>query len=268
MRHLSHALPTTIRLEQIPRGILFKWLMMAFLAGNVNAGGFMACERFVTHVTGFATLFGIQVASGRWLSAVGMLSVPAYFLLGCMLSAYFIDAAIIKGQRPRFALVMGIVAALLGASALAGHFGSFGAFGTGFVLERDYLLLVLLCAASGVQNAAMTTASRGLMRCTHMTGLTTDLGIGVVRALCGGAHLQMRRRESYRNWLRLGAIGAFGVGSVVGAASFVVVDYLGFLLPAAVALYCGNLGERAFAATAGSGTVDDGGPSDDAKHVS
>lgn len=264
-------LPTAIRLEQIPRGILFKWFMMAFLAGNVNAGGFMACERFVTHVTGFATLFGVQVANGRWLGAIGLLSVPAYFLVGCMIAAYFIDASILKGRQPRFGLVMLIVATILAVAAFAGHYGKFGAFGTGFVLERDYFLLVLLCAASGVQNAAITTASRGLMRCTHMTGLTTDLGIGLVRALCSGGHRQLRQRELYRNWFRLGAIVAFVVGSVVGAMSFVTIDYLGFLLPAVIAIYCGNLGARAFAATAGAGegtpkTTE--GEADDATRVS
>ena len=35
------------------------WFLLAFLGGHVNAGGYLACHRFVSHVTGFATLAGV-----------------------------------------------------------------------------------------------------------------------------------------------------------------------------------------------------------------
>jgi uncharacterized membrane protein YoaK (UPF0700 family) len=237
------------KLDEIPRGILFKWFLMAFLAGDVNAGGFMACERFVTHLTGFASLFGIAAAENRWLSALGMLSVPAFFLLGCMLAAYFTDTAILRRRRPRFGLVMVVAAVLLAAAGVLGHVGYFGAFGSPFVLQRDYFLLVLLCAASGIINTCGTAASSGLMRCTHLTGLTTDLGIGLVRAGFAHQDRKQRLREVRRIWLRAGVVAAFAFGAVIGALSFKSVDYLGFLVPAALAVYCGNLGFRVYGAT-------------------
>lgn len=233
-----------LRLDWVPRGVLFKWLLMAFLAGHVNAGGFMACARFVTHVTGFATLFGVEAADGRWFAALGMLSVPAYFLVGCMVAAYLTEVQVVRGRRPRFGLVMTFVSALLALVAVMGHFGLFSDFGT-FVLERDYVFLVILSSASGLQNAAISVATRGVLRATHLTGITTDLGIGIMRALFGKRSREQRLREFQQSWLRMSVIVAFGIGSVVGAVAFLKFDYGGFVLPAAVALYCANLGVRA-----------------------
>lgn len=231
--------------EPYPPHVIFKWLLTAFIGGNVNAGGFMACKRFVTHATGFYTLFGIDAAASDWRLGISMLSVPMYFLFGVMIAAYFTDAAITRGGQPRFGLVMGSVAALLAVAALGGYFELFGLFGSSFHLEDDYLLLIVLSIASGLANSAVTTASGAVVRATHMTGLTTDLGIGVMRALFGYARSPLKAKEFYRNWLRLGALAAFALGSLVGAILFGLVQYLGFLLPSLIAAYVGNVGVRA-----------------------
>ncbi len=228
-----------------PKSVVFKWVLMAFIAGNINAGGWMACQRFVTHVTGFATWFGIEAAMGEWQSALGMLSVPAFFLGGVMVSALLTDGAVALGRKPKFGLVMGLVASLLCLTSLGGYFQVFGLFGRTFDIQSDYIMLILLCTASGMQNAAITLASGGTMRSTHLTGTTTDLGIGIVRAFAlDHDHEGLRSREIYRNSIRLAIIFGFVVGSVGGAILFMVTEYLGFLLPAALAVYVGNLGVR------------------------
>jgi len=38
---------------------LYLWFLLAFQGGALNAGGYLAVHRFVSHVTGFATLAGI-----------------------------------------------------------------------------------------------------------------------------------------------------------------------------------------------------------------
>jgi uncharacterized membrane protein YoaK (UPF0700 family) len=47
-------------------------MMMAFQAGVLNIGGFMACHRFVSHVTGFATFFGYELNTNDSYHAIGM----------------------------------------------------------------------------------------------------------------------------------------------------------------------------------------------------
>ena len=228
----KHSLNEPVRLKTY-----VDWFLLAFLAGCVNAGGFMACERFVTHVTGFATLAGVDFARGQFAAAIGILTVPAYFLGGVMVSAYFIDRRIQEGKKPHYALVMSLVSACLFLAALGGVFGLFSEFGTEVQLRRDYFFLALLCAASGLQNAALTTSSGATIRTTHLTGITTDLGIGLMRASALPARDERKSAEKKANWLRLGTISAYMVGSCAGAVVFLAYRYLGFALPGAIALY-------------------------------
>ena len=226
------------KLSDEVEGLVFlKWYMLAFLAGSINAGVFLAAGSFVTHVTGFATMFGIGAANGRWDEAIGILTVPFFFLLGTMLSAYLIDYRFHRGKQPHYDWVMFLEFLCLLVVAAGGHFKKFGIFGEALKLKQDYLLLALLCLASGLQNAAITTASGASVRTTPLTGLTTDLGIGIVRALGYDKHPRERNAELQANWVRLGTIIAYIGGSLIGAALFIRLDYLGFLLPACLALY-------------------------------
>jgi len=223
--------------DDVPATTFFHWFLLAFLAGNVNTGGFMACSRFVTHVTGFATLFGIDAAKGRWNHALGILTVPGYFLIGVMISAYLIDRPAQRRQRPHYATVMLIVTICLALVALLGRWKVFGVFGTPLALKQDYLLLSLLCGASGLQNAAISTSSGSTVRTTHLTGITTDLGIGLVRAMSMDRRSSEFHSELRAASARLGTLISFGAGSAVGAVLFLKLDYLGFLLPALIAGY-------------------------------
>lgn len=213
------------------------WFLLAFLAGCVNTGGWLACQRFVTHVTGFASLAGVDLASGNWNQAIGILTVPIYFLFGVMVSAYFVDRRLHAGKAPRYSLVMGAVGVLLAIAGIGGEFGWFGKFGSPIELRQDYFFLALLCASSGLQNAALTTATGATVRTTHLTGITTDLGIGLMRAASLPATHPDRVIETHNNWLRIGTVLAFMVGSAVGASLFLKQGYLGFLLPSAIAFY-------------------------------
>lgn len=213
------------------------WFLLSFLAGAVNAGGYIACHRFVSHVTGFATIAGLDFARGEWSEAIGMLTVPVYFLFGVMISAYLIDRRAQEGKRSRYALVMGMVTFCLVLASLGGWLGYFGVFGSEVELRDDYILLSLLCMASGLQNAALTSASGATIRTTHLTGLTTDLGIGLIRSVSLPSEHPQRAAENKANWLRIGTILSFMSGGAVGALLFLSVEYLGFLLPAAIAAY-------------------------------
>jgi uncharacterized membrane protein YoaK (UPF0700 family) len=229
------------RLDEVTPRVLFHWFLLSFMAGNLNAGGFLACSRFVTHVTGFATLAGIELASGQARAGIGMLAVPLFFLFGVMVSAYFIDRRLNIGKRPRYGFVMMLVASCLGLVILGGAFRLFGDFDLVFVLKRDFLLMALLCMASGLMNAAITTSSGAFVRITHLTGITTDLGIGVMRVLAMSPGDKHYRMEKLANFYRAGNIFCFTIGSLVGASLFIRIKYLGFLLPFALALYAARL---------------------------
>jgi uncharacterized membrane protein YoaK (UPF0700 family) len=223
--------------QSLRRLAFFNWFLLSFLAGSVNAGGYLACHRFVTHVTGFATLFGVDVANGKLDQAIGILSVPVFFVFGAMVSAYLVDRRYHQGKKPHYAGVMALVALCLLIVTAGGVLRYFSGFGDALQLRRDYFFLALLCAASGLQNAAITTASGAAVRTTHLTGITTDLAIGFVRARYSSESDSKFKAEMRSIYLRLGTIVSFILGSVVGAYCFVHFGYWGFLVPASIAIY-------------------------------
>jgi uncharacterized membrane protein YoaK (UPF0700 family) len=216
-------------------------MMLAFMSGTINAGGFLACGRFVTHVTGFAAFLGIDVANGEYALALGMLVVPLIFLLGSFVSGGLIDVRIREGREPRYDLVMLMVTTALVLSAVGGNLGWFGVFqGEGGAVQADIGLIILLCFASGLQNALISTSSGAVIRTTHLTGLTTDLGIGLAKAL-SAPDAAATPHELVNNKIRAGIIGSFVLGSAAGTFAFLRLEYWAFLIPALISLYATQL---------------------------
>ncbi len=215
---------------------IFLWNILAFQAGSLNVGGFLACQRFVTHVTGFATLFGTELAQKRSFEAFGYLSVPLFFLAGAMISAIFVDLKIQSQQKPQYFVSFGILVLITGLVLSLGVTNNYGQFGATLEFGRDYSLLALLCLASGIQNATVTSAYGSVVRTTHLTGLTTDLGIGFVRLFSSVAHKKLDLREFHASIMRLSIIGSFTLGSVFSAFVFTELAYWGFLIPFVISL--------------------------------
>jgi uncharacterized membrane protein YoaK (UPF0700 family) len=211
------------------------WFTLAFQAGAINAGGFLACGRFVTHTTGFATLFGTDIAKGEIATGVGMLAVPLFFLLGAMISAFYVDRRRILGLPPRYKTVFFLIAFFNLFILIAGLTGQFGVFGEPLALTRDFILLALLCFVSGLQNALISSASGAVVRTTHVTGLTTDLGIGLVR-VAFHTHKLSRETEIRATGMRIGIISSFALGGTLAAFIFFSHQYWGFILPTVISI--------------------------------
>lgn len=224
--------------------VVAHWFLLSFNGGCINAGGFLATGRFVSHVTGFATLFGVDIATYQIQAALGILSVPIFFLLGAFAAGLLIDRPVSNGYKPHFDWVMGISALCLFSAAIGGELLQFGGFGDKG-LKQNYVLMGLLCLASGLQNGAITASSGRSVRTTHLTGLTTDLGLGLARILVFGARNPDLQKEIRANYLRFGSIASFIVGSAIGAWVFVQYGYLGFILSGIMASYAAWHGRRA-----------------------
>lgn len=214
---------------------LFIWFLLAFQGGTLNTGGYMAVHRFVSHVTGFATLAGIKGATFLWKDMLGMLLVPVFFVFGAMLSAWAVERRRIKGQNPKYSLVFTIMLLSLLFIAVWGSLGYFGKFGEPFSYGRDYFLLFLLSFTCGLQNAVITSASGSVIRTTHLTGLSTDFGIGIVRIWTTRKNLH--KQEVFASWCRLGIFVFFFLGSLASALLFFKVQFYGFFLPVFISLF-------------------------------
>lgn len=231
--------------QNVENSVVLHWFLLSFNGGFINAGGFLATGRFVSHVTGFATLFGVDFANFEIEAAIGILSVPLFFLLGAFIAGLLIDRPIYRKERPHFDWVMGLSGFVLILATTEGEFSKFGNFGEPLGLEKSYLLLILLCLASGLQNAAITSSSGKSIRTTHLTGLTTDLGLGLAKIISFDFKDQTRQKEMRANFLRVGSIASFVVGSAFGAWTFLSYGFRGFLIPAVIALYAAWHGRKA-----------------------
>ena len=208
------------------------WLLFAFSSGCVNATAFVACERFVTHVTGTATQVGIKVA--RLDILLDFVIVLTCFIIGAMASAIMINGRFQRGKRPWYTVPLVIVAAATASVAVSGHAGWLGVFGGSVDEPADFVLLSVLSFASGLQNAAVATGTGLLVRTTHLTGPATDLGIHLVELTytTGEQRLKARRHAL----LRGGKIVSFIVGAAAGVTLARELQYLAFMVPSAIVL--------------------------------
>lgn len=210
------------------------WMALAFQGGLLNMGGFMACHTFVSHVTGYATLFGFEVHRQDAKFALGLLLVPVFFLLGVIVSGVLVDLQIKLQRKPRYYVVFGVLFALLLFIVICGFNGLFGTFGEPLEQSRDYTLLAALCLVCGIQNGTITLVSRSVIRTTHLTGVVTDLGIGLVRVFNRNILAGKIDDEWKANFMRVGIITFFTLGSAAGYSVYKDWGFRGFIFPCAL----------------------------------
>lgn len=220
--HRAHELTT--------RRNLPSWALLAFAAGSVNAGALLACERFVSHVTGTVTRIGVDAGA---VLALDYLMVLAAFIAGAG-GAILLARRLGEPSRPAYWAPLTVVAAVLVLVAAAGGAGWLGAFGGTVETARDFGMLAVLGFAMGMQNAAVAASTAMAVRTTHMTGPATDLGVAFAMLLDGDREERAAARSSVL--LRATKLSAFMFGGVVMAVVCPRAGYLAFLLPAVACL--------------------------------
>lgn len=207
------------------------WMLMAFQAGIINIGGFMAVHRIVSHVTGFATFFGFEMTKEGRGEALGMFVVPLFFLIGAMISGYFVDIRLKINKKPKYYITFGIMFVLILIVLISGVTNHLGQFGEPSNIYQNYSILLLLCLICGIQNGTISIASKSIVRTTHLTGITTDLGLGIVRLIFRKRLKGHIKGEGQANFMRVGIIFSFVIGSVLGGFLFKELGFFGFSVP-------------------------------------
>lgn len=205
---------------QLPRWVWVGAAVLSCVAGMVNVVGYLGFEhQAITHLTGTTTLLGSALAAGDMRSSLRLFGVIAAFVAGAMLSAMIVQDSTLRLGR-RYGATLVLESALL--------------FVAVPLFQKGHLAGALLAAAAcGLQNAMATTYSGALVRTTHVSGMFTDLGIGLGHALRG---MPLAKRRLLLSGL---IIVSFFIGGVIGAALFAAVDYRALLLPAALTGFVG-----------------------------
>lgn len=199
--------------------------ILAFIAGAVNAGGFLAGQRYTSHMTGIIS----GIADDLVISEIGIVLAGIAFLIsfvsGAAVTAILINWARRKHLQSEFALSLCLEAALLLLFGVLGY--SLNILVEVFVPTT----ILVLCFVMGLQNAIMTKISRAEIRTTHMTGVVTDIGIELGRLLYWNrnhASIPQKRVVADREKLKIHLMifSLFLMGGVVGAISFKSFGYI------------------------------------------
>ncbi|OOG55882.1 hypothetical protein B0E47_08470 [Rhodanobacter sp. B05] len=207
-------------LRQLPRWAWYGTGILAFIAGMVNAAGYLGFRHeSISNMTGNTSLLGIALGNSGGSEAVHWALAIASFVFGATLSGMIVQQSTLKlGRRYGVALVLEsllLVAAvpLLEASNSAG--------------------LYLASVGMGLQNGIVSAYSGAVIRTTHVTGIFTDLGIYI------GHMLRRLPVDMLRLRVCMVVAASFMIGSAAGAMLFRVMQERTLLIPAALTGFCG-----------------------------
>lgn len=198
---------------------------MAFVAGAVNAGGFLAIARYTSHMSGIISAIGDDLALNNFIAVLGGISLLFSFLLGAATTAIIVNWGHRRKIHSEFALPLLLEAALLLI------FGLVGANLNLYLPLTVPAIALLLCFVMGLQNAIVTKASRAEIRTTHMTGVITDIGIEFGKLVYWNKSKEANKQglvQANRDKLKthLFIFGMFLIGGIIGAISFKKVGYI------------------------------------------
>ena len=208
-------------------------MVLAFIAGALNAGGFLAVHQYTSHMTGIVSAIADNAVLGLTAAIPAALAALAAFVAGAACSAVMINFARRRKLHSQYALPLLLEAMLLLC------FGVAGAQLTGRDAAFHIMTVMLLCFMMGLQNALITKLSGAEIRTTHITGIVTDIGIELGRMMYwhSGKHAALPpvRADRAHLQLLLGLGGCFTAGAFIGAYGFHTVGYA-MTLPLALLL--------------------------------
>lgn len=201
--------------------------VLAAIAGAANAGGFFALGQYTSHMTGYLSQLADNIAIVETRAAVVSFFAIAAFVLGAAFSTFLINWARDSTLRQQYAWPLAAQGAFLFCFSWGGVFTS----------ESGRLFcLSCLCFIMGMQNATITKISSARIRTTHATGMITDVGIELGRALFARLRPNAGLRVDRPKLQILGQlILAFLLGGVIGAVGYSQIGFF-FSMPLAVLL--------------------------------
>ena len=145
--------------------------LLAFVAGAINAGGFLAVKQYTSHMTGILSAVADNLVLGAYQFALAGIGALLSFLAGAACTAIVVNHAKRRNMHARYALPLLLEALLLLC------FGFLGFQLTQIEGLFVPITVMLLCFMMGLQNALITKISNAEIRTTHLTGMLTDIGI-------------------------------------------------------------------------------------------
>jgi uncharacterized membrane protein YoaK (UPF0700 family) len=186
-------------------------VVLSFVAGGSNSAGYFAFGYFSANMTGNVSMVSDHISAWQVNLAFGFLEIVLMFILG----AFVASLAIAFGKQRRisniYALTLLLEVGLLMAAGLV--------TGLSDAKANGIAIVGLLSLTMGIQNAASTRISDGRVRTTHLSGLTTDIGVNLALLIGHSGALEkaiLKRRLK----LHIATVVAFLLGGIVGVFGY------------------------------------------------
>lgn len=201
--------------------------LTAFTAGMVNVSSLVLFFSFASNVTGHFAILAEEIANGKWFQVAVVFSWIFLFCAG----SFIANNIVINGSKKRTFLSHSIPIILEIMCFLAvGFYGQ--NFYSETLMETEILVAILLFSM-GLQNGLTASISNFTIKTTHLTGLTTDLGI----------HLSMLTKKKYRSKVEVVqkfklllaiacsyTVGGVLAGSIINIYEFKVFYYVSIVM--------------------------------------
>lgn len=203
--------------------------ILAFAAGQVDVSGYLGLRQFTSHMSGTTA----SLAAGLGTNPLALLSktmvVLLSFLCGAVACALLVNFSRRRDRESQFALPLLLESLLLLVAAILGNHH-----------QSDLGVVGLLAFAMGLQNAIITKISDAEIRTTHVTGMVTDIGIEIGRALYWNRNqaLEPVRVRPERLAILFLLVLAFFTGGMIAAAFF---PHFRFSVVIPLAIFLGGL---------------------------
>ncbi|TBR40655.1 DUF1275 domain-containing protein [Dyella terrae] len=145
--------------------------ILAAIAGAVNTAAFHAVGFFSANMTGNVSALSDHASRADWMIGVFYLAIIIVFIIGAAFSSLVINSGR-RRQMPGIYAWVVMIEALLMAALGAAELALPGA-------QRGPMLVLGLAFLMGLQNAVVTQISDARVRTTHVSGMSTDIGIGL-----------------------------------------------------------------------------------------
>ena len=185
-------------------------ILLAGIAGALNAAGFQAAGFFSANMTGNVSALSDQIGLGH-LGLTGMfVALILAFVSGAFCSGLLIETGRRRAIRGIYAYSILLEAALLTILAIADL--TLPGFGAGLLVGLSFIM--------GLQNAATTRISDARVRTTHVSGMATDIGLALASLAYGNGPQRLK--------LHLSTLAAFLLGGIAGVVVYLAIG--GWLL--------------------------------------
>ncbi|MBG47561.1 MAG: DUF1275 family protein [Pseudozobellia sp.] len=146
--------------------------LTAFTAGMVNVISVIVFFSFTSNVTGHYAILAQEIAKGNWYQGAVVLIWIFLFFAGNFVS----NCLVIHNNTPTGRYIAHAVPVFLEMACLM-FVGFYLQYFYTESLQETEILVAALLFAMGLQNGLVASISNAKVKTTHLTGLTTDLGI-------------------------------------------------------------------------------------------